>query len=508
VSLITRIYSKLLHKVEDFTSLGSKMQLRSYQEQVCAAILKSIEFKQGLTFVVIFPRQSGKNEVQAQLEAFLLAKYCNRQVEMVKVAPTWIPQARISMGRLKRALEANTLTRGRWQRESTYIFRLGSARITFLSGSPSSNVVGATASLLLECDEAQDVMAAKWDKDFAPMTASENTTTVFWGTAWTANTLLAREMRIAQMQEKMDGVQRVFTIDAERVAQEVPAYGEHLTKQVARLGREHPLIKTQYFSEEIDSQSGMFSKTRQALMQGKHIRLERPEEGEMYALLLDVAGEDEQSGEANWYDLRHMEKKSRDATALTVVRVDTTSVADALLCAPSYQVVRRYLWSGVAHSELYGQIKALVEMWEGRYVVVDATGVGAGLASFLGKAFPERVKPVIFSNKSKSELGWRFLAVVEMGRYKEYLSEQPDDLQEQFWREVEHCQSNVKEGPGKMMSWGVAANRRDPESGEVIHDDLLISASLCSYLDLCNWGESESGVIPANDPLEGMGYVF
>ena len=50
--------------------------------------------------------------------------------------------------------------------------RLDGAMIHFLTGSPTSSIVGATASLLLECDEAQDVEIAKWDKEIAPMAAS------------------------------------------------------------------------------------------------------------------------------------------------------------------------------------------------------------------------------------------------------------------------------------------------------------------------------------------------
>jgi hypothetical protein len=258
----------MLGDVTHFSQLGSGIQLRSYQQRVCAAILHSIQAKAGLTFVVIFPRQSGKNEVQAQLEAYLLSKYSHHPVEIVKVAPTWLPQSRLSMRRLQHVLDTNAVTRGRWCSEAGYIFRLGSARISFLSGSPTSHVVGATASLLLECDEAQSVLPYKWDRDFAPMAASTNTTTVLWGTAWTSKTLLAREMRSALLKEEQDGLQRVFILNADQVAGEVPAYGLHVAEQVSRLGRQHPLIKTQYYSEEIDSQAGMFAAQRQSLMQG------------------------------------------------------------------------------------------------------------------------------------------------------------------------------------------------------------------------------------------------
>jgi hypothetical protein len=42
---------------------------------------------------------------------------------------------------------------------------------------------------------------------------------------------------------------------------------------------------------------------------------------------------------------------------------------------------------------------------------------------------------------------------------------------------VEHCQSTVLEGPGKKMRWGVPDGTRDDATGELVHDDLLVSAA-------------------------------
>jgi len=169
------------------------MILRAYQMEVIRAVARAVIERQGGSFAVMFPRQSGKNELQAQLEIFLLAHYAEKGGEMIKVSPTLRPQALNAMRRLERALEANLLTRGRWQRESGYLYRLGNATLTFLSASPGAHIVGATASLLLEVDEAQDVRIAKYDREIAPMAASTNAVRVFWarpGTAprcWRAN---------------------------------------------------------------------------------------------------------------------------------------------------------------------------------------------------------------------------------------------------------------------------------------------------------------------------------
>jgi hypothetical protein len=344
------------------------------------------------------------------------------------------------------------------------------------------------------------------------MAASTNATRVFWGTMWTSQTLLARELRAARQAEALDGRRRVFILTADQVAAEVPAYSAFVSEQVARLGRHHPLIKTQYFSEEIDAESGMFPPQRQALMQGHHPRLLKPLAGEIYAFLLDLAGEDESaSTDLNLASPQDLSNPARDSTALTVVRVDLSSLSDHLLQAPTYHVVNRYLWTGVRHTTLYAHLKSLAALWSARYLVVDATGVGAGLASFLEKALPGQVIPFVFSSSTKSDLGWRFLALIDTGRYKEYAPSPagfPDELQSLFREQVKNCQSNVLVGPHKTIRWGVPRGTRHPITAELLHDDLLISASLCSLLDDCQWGVALSAIIPSLDPLHDLPDVF
>ncbi len=40
--------------------------------------------------------------------------------------------------------------------------------------------------------------------------------------------------------------------------------------RVRRLGRTHPSVRTQFYSEEVDVESGMFPQGRIAMMQGTH----------------------------------------------------------------------------------------------------------------------------------------------------------------------------------------------------------------------------------------------
>jgi len=90
------------------------IHLRSYQVQVAQAIIDSVLEERGFSFVVIFPRQSGKNELQAQIEAYLLILNSSQAAEMVKVSPTWKPQSLNAMRRLGRIVSHNLITRDRW----------------------------------------------------------------------------------------------------------------------------------------------------------------------------------------------------------------------------------------------------------------------------------------------------------------------------------------------------------------------------------------------------------
>ena len=471
-----------------FSREALRRPLRAYQLEIARAIAESVGGGLGRTIVVAMPRQAGKNEVSAQLEAYLLASRRDLGGQMVKAAPTLLPQAVNSMMRLAACLDL-AMPR-EYSRPYRYVYQVGLARALFLSAQPTANVVGATADLLLECDEAQDIPIAKWDKDFAPMAASTNATRVFYGTMWTSRTLLAREIRLAQEVERREKGKRVFLVPWEVVAAEVPAYGVYVRGEIERLGIEHPMIRTQYLLQEIDAEAGMFPLARQAQMRGDHLPEAEGDPSGLYAMLVDVAGEDE-AGEGEW--LRAIQPR-RDSTALTVVRVGTESVAT--LNAPTYRVVHRRWWTGAKHTALYGALLDLARnVWRAQYVVVDATGLGAGLASFLGRALGERVIPYTFSSRTKSELGWGIMTIVDTGRFKDHVTVVGDEAQAQFWREVNAAEYEVQPGPNKLMRWGVA----DP----ALHDDFLISASLCYALDQLPWRyETTSAIIDRGDVLE------
>jgi len=437
----------------------SGIRLRDYQRAAVEAIFLSVKLRWGFTIVVEMARQGGKNEVQAQIQALLLMLYRYQGGEIVIVSPTFKPQTENAMRRLRRVLEGSDFTRGFWKKESGYIYRIGGCTAAFFSGQRGANVVGATASLLLLVDETQDILESKFYKDFHPMAASTNATVALFGTAWTRNTLLAKEKRIAQELYEQDGIQRVFIANADVIAEEVPSYGEHVQGVIARLGRQHPIVKSQYFLEEIDAESGMFPSARRALVRGRHPGYQTPHESLIYAITIDVAGQDE-SAEGDI--LREIQPR-KDSTALTIAQVDLSTLEDPMLIAPTYRVVKRHYWTGTKHVKLYGQIAAICELWMPAFIVVDATGIGEPLYSFLAEKL--RIASVIgikFTSRSKSDLGYRFLAAIDSGRFKDLSGVHDDDgLAAQLQVEMEHCQYEIKIGPAKTMAWGVPDGARD-----------------------------------------------
>lgn len=490
------ILKRLLRNPVLFSHKAGGIKLRSYQEKPVKAIIRSVMKGSGHSFVVMFSRQSGKNEIQAQIEAYLLTRLSQLDCEMVKVSPTWKPQCINAMRRLERRLDNNLLTARRYEKEEGYIYRIGKAQISFFSGQPEAHIVGATASTLLEVDEAQDVSISKFDKDIAPMGASTNVTRVFYGTAWTSSTLLARELREARRKQRRDKIRRVFIVNGDMVGRELPAYKKFLTEQVEKLGINHPLVQSQFYCKEIDSAGKLFTTTRIQLIQSEDNPPLKSNPNYIYAFLIDVAGEEESSNDPE--KMEQLVFTGHDFTSLIIVHVDLSAMNDPTINRPIYRAIHAVTWDGAKQHLLFNQIRALYEIWKPQQIVVDATGVGAGLASFLEEALPGRVIPFIFTPQSKSKMGWEFIGMIDTGRFKFSTK-----LKE--WKilnlQMTNCTYEIVPGPSKLLRWSVPDDLRDPLTGNLVHDDILISCALSSVLDDCSWGAPGQIIVPAPDPL-------
>ena len=514
----------------------SGIRLRPYQAAPIARLQDSILNLYGDTLIIVFPRQSGKDEFLIQLMAYLLNFYSEFPLSMVAVNPTYKPQTLNALLRFDQVLARNPLTSSRWRKHGDFMRLVGQSRISFLSGDSKSNVVGATASLLLIINEAQDISPALYQRKFIPMAASTNATRLLAGTLWTSSTLLSQEIRHAQYSEKLDNRRRIFMVDADHVRRVLPNYGTHVDSVISRWGRQHPLVKTQYFNEEIDAATGMFNPARMALIFGSSViaspesfhqgvAISSPDSNPIHstAFLLDLAGQDE----AVMADpAARLANPSRDSATLSIAEIDTSTVAT--LNYPTYRILHRLSWTGQNHLTIFGQVKSLAESWQPRYLVIDATGVGEGLWALLDKAFPGKVIPVKFTSTVKSEIGYRFLAMVNTGRFRVREQSTATITHAAAWaavpgvddsvgrtptrQEVEAqylaCQSEVLPGPGKTLRWGVPDGTRDPE-GNLLHDDYVLADALVTQLDTLDWSLHSPTIIiyPANDSSHVPSYL-
>jgi hypothetical protein len=133
-------------------------ELRPYQVEAGSAIVASVAAQRGDLLTVMMARQMGKNQLSAVVEYFLLHRYRSVGGPIVEAAPTFRPQLDNSKRRLE-GLLAGPYSAGEWFASQGYILGLGRVRVLLFSADPGSNVVGATADLLLEVDEVARLCA-------------------------------------------------------------------------------------------------------------------------------------------------------------------------------------------------------------------------------------------------------------------------------------------------------------------------------------------------------------
>ncbi|MGQ9787597.1 MAG: hypothetical protein ACUVSJ_14190, partial [Anaerolineae bacterium] len=463
----------LLTSIQLFSALVLRVPLYPYQIAPANAVIASCLHNRGLEFLLVFPRQSGKDEAIAHLTAFLLTLFQRCDASIVHVYPT---QQQITIGSSRLLQYAHhPLAAGRtWSKQHPTRIGIGRACCTFFSGHPHAHAEGATANLLLIINETQDQDEATIERRFTPMRASTNATALYAGTVRTTSDYLWHVKTRLERLEAQDGIPRVFIVTPEVVRQSNPAYGLFVDEQVRLKGRQHPSVKSELFCEPIDTLSGLFPPRRIALMTGTHPRQHTPTPGMSYVATLDVAGQDE--GTAG-----QLANPKRDYTVCTMVQVSSGPLG------PIYRAVDAFIDHGSRHFQsapgtpaLLERLVAYLNLWRPSALVADASGVGQGLCDAIARMWPGQIVKLQFTAHVKARLGADFLSLIETGRFQYWTPDDPDAWM--FYEQCRQCAYEVQEGipMERGLRWGVPARATTtlPDGTTThVHDDQLISAA-------------------------------
>ncbi len=471
MNAISSALAKAAGDIELFSRYILKRPLREYQVAPARAVIASAIRHDGEQYVWRFPRQSGKNETLAHVQLYLLFLFQRvKGASIVHTAPTFDPQCRNAMRRIAELSDGNVFLEA--LEVSGNVIRLGRARAIYLSGQERDRPnVGSTASLLLCKDECQDLNQSYVERAFDPMTADTNAPHVHTGTARHDGTYLALKRQELETLSAQDGRQRVFIINWRDVARVNEAYGRMVQAAIRRKGAQHPVILSEYENIESERTGRLFDDRRIALIFNAATppaRCYAPLPGQRTVITIDVGGTSPTSGNDGNHDM----------TVASVHRVDD---AGGL---PGYTTIDQFALAGANvlddttdRQRLFG----FLDLWQPLRIVVDATGLGVGLASALARHWRARVVPFRFSAASKTQLLNDWLALIETGRYKHYRDDSVDC--QRFIRQLEKCEHTPH---GAMLQWGIPAHVtwRHPITlaDEPLHDDHLISAALVAAL--------------------------
>ncbi|MFQ5435726.1 MAG: hypothetical protein ACE5FD_12690 [Anaerolineae bacterium] len=485
--------------------------LHHYQIDPITAVLDSVLHGHGREFLIIMPRQSGKNEAIAHLLVMLLNLYQRRGGNIVYGAIGDGLGRGIS--RLQSRLD-NPLNGRTWRKAANPTRRIvGAAAAVFLSSHPQAFARGETAHILLVIDELQDQNAPHIEQVFEPMRAANNATAVYLGTVKFKHDALWQKKEELERLERTDGIRRVFFIPPDQVTAENEAYGRFLAAKIAKFGRNHPIVASEYYLEPIDGSGGLFDESRRALMMGTHGRQHTPDADQLTISLIDVGGQDEAATDP----VAALSNPSRDYTTCTIVAVDTDQPL------PVYRAIDIFTDQGGRHFQdnpglpsLAKRLNAYLERWGVAHTIIDASGVGEGLADWLAARRPGQLTPFKFTATSKAQLGSSFVAAVETGRFQ-YMSDDAGHERSDgrwFWRQAAACVYEIPPD-GRFdthLRWFVPATHKTPTAAgnQLTHDDRLLSAALCVLADeliasgAIRTGRAVSAVIPPADPLNNL----
>lgn len=410
------------------------------QVEAIRLIEKHLDSKSGKILTIRSARQTGKNEVSATVEERFLLRYQRCGGTIVKSAPTYKPQIVNSKRRLDQMMRADPFFGKSGGYREGYIKQVGKASVEFLSADKSSNVEGATASCLLEIDEAHKTDKGKFEEAFAPMTASTGAACVMYGVAAAKADLLYEQRTFNEAYDPSLNLQFPASVWCEIN----PAYARHYEERRKKLGPDHPVILTQYDLVDIEAIGGYLSRwQRQSLLASDHQRqITRGDADSQILVTIDIAGQDEDGEDLS------LEKgeSTRDQTVALIWSIDWSRAQNEI---PLVRLLDLYWWVGAplaeGKSKLPGQqeqLLKLIQAWRADKVVVDARGVGEQIAAFLA-ARHGAVEQYKADQESVSKDCYSLLGFINNDQVKIFRNDESQDYQE-LTKQLEHTAREIK----------------------------------------------------------------
>jgi hypothetical protein len=428
------LIEKMLYALDDVAYHRRElMQLPLYQPQIEAVELveKHIRERTGEIITIRSSRQTMKNECAATIQHRALTRY-QHQLDAVylRFAPTWKPQIVNSKLRLERYMIADPLIPPRksaqskggsigWYTREGYIYQLGYAQVQFLSAQKDAQVVGGTASICLDVDEAHKIDKGKFGEDLNPMRAFYNVPCILWGVAADGLDLLQEfvDFNIKRGREDLN-----LTYPATIWCNLREEYDAHWRQTVGKYGIDHPFILTQYLLKSIAAVDLFFNQRQiNSLFSSGFGRLRYPSSYKNPLIVIDIAGEDFEDEVLK----KTLHKPEHDSTAIMVGDVDYNNVRYGM---PLVRIGDIYHWVGKPLTEQQELITKLLTRFPGAMVLIDGRGLGHQIAGHIKRNF-KNVRVYMASDNSVSEDCYRTLAWVNNDRIKIFANDQSPEYQ-------------------------------------------------------------------------------
>lgn len=427
--------------------------LRGPQAEIIKKVEAHIARHDGEVMPIRQSRQTGKNEVSAVLHRRHLWRrqnYATPQV-WVRTAPTKVPQIVNSKKRLETLLYLSpsniikypSFRDAKLQKKEGYIYQRGNASVEFMSSGDTANVVGGTANVALDMDEAHKVTKDKFDEDFAPMAASTSAAILLWGVAADGMDLISY---YREHNEKIGRKDLNLDYPCDVWMESNPHYARHVEARVRALGWDHPIIKTQYRLINIASEGNYLKPEHiRALFSGDHQREIKPIGNSTYHALIDIAASNEENVENN---LEGDEDTDTDSTVVWIYKVSNILTDNGIF--PFIQIVNLYWFTGANLPSQESEITDIIQFWRISKVTVDAIGVGRQIAESLVEKFGDSIVNAYHANPtSVSEDCFDLLARLNHKSVTMFQDDESPEYQE-FTRQCGWTKYAAKEGKMKL----------------------------------------------------------